>query len=444
MGETAALACDVLVVGGGAAGVAAAIELAHAGLSVELAEQRPALGGAYHRQPSGGERSSADHSSGRKGWANLMDGLVRTGIRPRLRHVFLGLDTDGMAMLDDREARRVLAIPASALVVAVGAVERVLPRPGWQLGGVMTAGGLQMLLKETGAVPDGDILVAGNGPLTVALGAELARLGRPPIAVVEAGDPVAQAGSIVRMAAFPGLAFEAAGHLTRLRASGVPWMRGTSLVAIERRSGRLLATVRDRHGTTTSLAADLVALHDGIRPNDFGLPAESRDGPVVVRAGDCREALGIRAATADGRRAAREVVALLSDADACRDDPVISRQRRAQAMLLRLFQPVAGQHSLADIPDDTVLCRCEGRTIGDLRAMLAGADRLGLREIKLNGRFGMGVCQGRFCAESVRELVALARPQDDGGAVKRLSRDRWPLRPVSIAALAAGDQPGRE
>jgi NADPH-dependent 2,4-dienoyl-CoA reductase/sulfur reductase-like enzyme len=130
-------------------------------------------------------------------------------VTPRLRHVFLGVDTDGLVLLDDRSGGRVRTVRTRAVIVAVGAVERVLPRPGWQLDGVVTAGGLQMLIKETGEAPRGDIVIAGNGPLAVALAADLARLGRPPVAVVEAGDPLARPLAALRMAAFPGLVAEA-------------------------------------------------------------------------------------------------------------------------------------------------------------------------------------------------------------------------------------------
>ncbi|MFN3547081.1 MAG: FAD-dependent oxidoreductase [Mesorhizobium sp.] len=436
---TEPLRCDVLVVGGGAAGVAAAAELARAGLSVELAEQRAALGGAYHRQPAAGGKGSAVHARGRKRWSELVGALSGAGVAPRLRHVFLGLDGDGLAMLDDRAAGLVVAVRTRALVIAVGAVERVLPRPGWQLPGVMTAGGLQMLLKEGGDVPAGDILIAGNGPLTIALAADLARLGRPPVALAEAGDPFMRPAAALGLAAHPGLVAEAAAHLLRVLAARTPWLRGARLTSIDRRDGRLVATVRNRRGQTQTIAADLVALHDGIRPNDFGLPDPSASEPFVVRAGDCREALGIRAAAADGKHAAWRVKDLLSHRSASPADNVVKRQRRAQSILRDLFLPIDDIEPLAALPNETILCRCEGRTVGDLRAMLAeGA--LSPREIKLNGRFGMGLCQGRFCADSVLQLIAAARPDDPALAVARLSRDRWPVRPVSIAALAAEDQ----
>jgi NADPH-dependent 2,4-dienoyl-CoA reductase/sulfur reductase-like enzyme len=438
---TERLRCDVLVIGGGAAGVAAATELARTGLTVELAEQRAALGGAYHRQPAG-KRSSAVHARGRRDWSRLVEALARAGIVPRLRHVFLGLDSDGLAMLDDRAGSRVVAVRARALVIAVGAVERVLPRPGWQLPGIMTAGGLQMILKEGGSPPPGDILIAGNGPLTIALAADLARLGRPPVALVEAGDPFARPAAALRFASHPGLAAEAAGHLAHVLAGRIPWLRGTRLTAIEPRDGRLAATVRDRRGNARTIAADLVALHDGIRPNDFGLPAVSHGEPVVIRAGDCREALGIRAAVADGRHAARQVIARLSAGTPAGIDDAVERQRRAQSILGDLFRPVDGDDPLAALPEETILCRCEGRTVGELRAMLAEGE-LSPREIRLNGRFGMGLCQGRFCADNVMRMLAAARPGDPALAAARLGRDRWPARPVSIAALAAADDEPR-
>ena len=69
--------------------------------------------------------------------------------------------------------------------------------------------------------------------------------------------------------------------------------------------------------------------------------------------------------------------------------------------------------------------------------MLDGADPIGLREIKLNGRFGMGLCQGRFCADNVCAIVDARRP---GMIPEPLSRDRWHARPVSFEALASSNE----
>ena len=435
MTRPAEIVCDALVIGGGAAGVSAAVELARAGLRVELAELRASLGGAYHRQSAGA--TSAAATRGRRQWSRLTADLSHVGIAPRLRHAFLGIDTDGLGLLDDREAGQVRIVRARALVVATGAVERILPRPGWQLDGVMTAGGLQMLLKETGEAPPGDILIAGNGPLNIALAADLARLGRPPLAVVEAGDPFARPGPALRIAAFPGLIAEASRHLARTVLARTAWLRGSTVAAIERDGSRLAVSVEDRHGGSRRIHADIVALHDGIRPNNFGLPALSNREPIVVRAGDCREVLGIRAAEADGVAAAAEVVAMLSGRASGRASAEVTRQRHAQAVLAELFRPVNDPAGPAGLPDETVLCRCECRTAGDLRALLAGPDPIGMREIKLNGRFGMGVCQGRYCAESVGAFVAAERPDI---AAAPLSRDRWPTRPVSISALTGPEE----
>src|SRR5690606_5475329 len=95
----------------------------------------------------------------------------------------------------------------------------------------------------------------------------------------------------------------------------IPWMRGTRLAAIERDGANLQAIVLRHDGREQRIAVDRIGLHDGIRPNDFGLPNETTEptsGPLILRAGDCREALGAFAAEADGRRAGRAVADILS------------------------------------------------------------------------------------------------------------------------------------
>jgi hypothetical protein len=83
---------------------------------------------------------------------------------------------------------------------------------------------------------------------------------------------------------------------------------------------------------------------------------------------------------------------------------------------------------LDQLPLHTVICRCENRTLGDLKAL---GEQPTVREIRLLGRFAMGACQGRFCGHWVQCL---------SGNEKKLSKSvltaaHWPSRPLSIQGL---------
>lgn len=440
---------DVLVVGGGTAGIAAAVRVAETGASVMLIDLRPALGGAFHRRPIEGVAPWPIGREGERRWARLDEGLVRTGIVPRLRCAFLGLDGTGAALIEDRAAGRVETLRPRAIVLATGALESVRPRPGWHLPGVVTAGGLQVMMKETGRIPEGRILLAGSGPLLIALAGQLTAHGRPPVAVVEAADPFTKMAAGLGLLAHPRHLAEAAVHLGRLFLARVPWRRATVLETIEPHGEAFKVTLRDRRGRRETLEVDHVALHDGIRPNDHGLPRPNEApvaGPIVVSAGDGREVLGVVAAEIDGERAAERVLALLDGRpEAIRDHLAkLAHERHAQAVLARVFAPARPLDPLESLPDDTLLCRCEGRTIGDLKALFTGADTPAGREIKLTGRFAMGLCQGRFCAHWVAEASGRLRPEAPVPHPRDLTGSRWPARPVSISALAAvPDEPNR-
>ncbi len=428
---------DVLIVGAGPAGMAAAIEAAKAGLRAVVLEQRQAQGGAIFRQAIANvpavrlpPRMEAMRNA-------LRAAFTASGIETRYGHVFLGIDGDGFVLAEDRNAGAVVTLKAKSVVLALGAIEKILPRPGWEQVGVATAGGLQVMMKETGRAPSGRVLLAGNGPLLIAVAAQMAALGNPPIAVVEAGDPFRRVAAGAALAAFhPRLAVEAFGYLRELRGHRVEWLRGATLQRIERDGDGLVACVRDSMGVIKLLRADRIGLHDGIRPNDFGLSPANAGEALVVHAGDCREALGAEAAVADGRAAGARVVAALRGFTQA-EPRELRRLRDAQAILARLFAPVEATHPLAALPDDTVLCRCENRSFGDLKALCGGVDGLTGREVKHHGRFAMGGCQGRFCADNTAALMAQLRPDLPVPQARDLTGTRWPIRPVPIAALVA-------
>jgi thioredoxin reductase len=427
---------DILVIGGGPAGVAAATDLAAMGFTVLLAEQRDRLGGAIHRAFVGeGPSPLAVARHHRRNWQHLQHKVMQAGSRIAMQFetVFLGVDGDARFLLDDRRAGRVISLQPQAVVLALGALERVLPRPGWELPGVTTAGGMQVQLKETGEAPTGPILVAGTGPLPLALAAQLVAAGNPPVAVLERGQPF-RAAFVHAGAALDGLRSwsnmaEGLGYGARLLRAGVPYRTGCTVTAIEAVAEGLRVTSRHNNGTISHHQVRHLALHDGLASNSTGLPMQSIAGVFVVRAGDCREVLGAEGAASDGRRAAQLVAKQLGrPSREAAFDAQLSAARRTQNALSTLFDAPA----LLPTPD-TVICRCEGLRRTDFEG-LKGVQSA--REIRLVGRFGMGACQGRFCARAVKDMAAETavnfEPGDLGGTTPR-----WPLRPVSVASLAA-------
>ena len=424
---------DVLVVGGGPAGISAACRIAEAGYTVRLCDSAPTLGGAIFRGASAASPVISTEHLG--AWRELNEQLKSkaAAIKVMTSTSLVGLDSTGVAILKDCSDGEALRISPRAVIIATGAVESVRPVPGWHLPQVVTAGGLQINMKTCGMPPDGNIIIAGNGPLLLAIAAQLATLGNPPVAIIESGKPMLPRLQILGLP----LAYmrEALSYYRTLLKFGVPWIQGAHIKRITQEDDGLSVAVQ-KGSREITYNADIVALHNGLQTNSTGLPNENTDpdkGVVVVHAGDCHEALGARAAPASGRYAADRMLTALRPSVSTLHPPLqLRRQALAQARLKTIFQPVS-QPQLQSMPDDTVMCRCEQKTIGDLRQLLSkpGASA---KEIKLNGRFAMGRCQGRFCAKWTLELAT--EISGVGYATQSLTGNRWPVRPISIGALA--------
>lgn len=415
-----------LVLGGGPAGVSAALTLAEAGQRVLLVEQRDKLGGAIHRQPAREDTPAIPRTARHvRNWESLSKRIaaVRGFVDLRLSTVFLGVDGAGSVLLDDRREGRVASIRVRGLIAAPGAVERVMPFPGWELPGVITAGGAQVLLKETGHAPSGPVLVAGSGPLPVALAAQLTSGGNAPVAVLERGRPWRQLRALARISAHWAQLGEGLSYAARLALSRVPYLTDSEVVSA-RAEGEGLS-VQVRHGGKSRVYhVRHLVVHDGLQPNDVGIPASDLRAPLpVLLAGDGREILGADAAILDGER----VATLMLERFSIRRPGTVKQEaledaRHFQAALAQLYRAPHVAPS-----DETILCRCEGLRLSDLRALPNASSA---REIRLVGRFGMGACQGRFCRANVADLK-ISGPSD-----RSYSPPRWPLRPVSVAALA--------
>jgi hypothetical protein len=167
--------------------------------------------------------------------------------------------------------------------------------------------------------------------------------------------------------------------------------------------------------------------------------AYGRAADGVYLAGD-----GLRILGADGAELAGKLAATACLHDLGRPAPEaagdlrqLRRMERFATAMQRAFPWPA--EMLRNLPDETILCRCEGIRAGELRAVLplAGADA---NRGKALSRVGMGRCQGRYCQLAGAEVLA-AQAGVSPAKIGRL-RSQPPVRPSPIGALLTDAPPG--
>lgn len=458
---------DIVVIGGGAAGLSAAAIAAEAGASTMLIDERLDLGGQFYKQPLqssdlelarfddrqfAGGRALAHRV--RTSGAQVLQGAQAVGVYEPLTAVV-------------RAGSRTLALRPRRLIVATGAYERGLPVPGWTIPGVMTTGAAQTLLRSYRVLPGRRVVVAGNGPLNLQVALELARAGADVAAVAElARRPgLASAHAVVPMAcSSPDLLLQGLGYLAALRLRSVPVYFGHVLTRVERAGTGLRATLaRWPEGLGESgitIEADAICMGYGFQPSneilralgcrhDFDerrrhlVTARDADGATTVThvyaAGDCTGLGGARAARCEGvvagAAAARSLGFSLSSAqqaEADRARSALPRHRHFQDALWRLFEAPRPDVSLAT--PDTIICRCEELSRGAIAAGPLDAQSAP-GSLKRATRAGMGRCQGRYCGPFAMQLRAAK------GGHAPSEADHWaprpPVKPLTIAELAA-------
>ncbi|MFL5279901.1 MAG: FAD-dependent oxidoreductase [Rhodopila sp.] len=411
--------CDVLVVGGGVAGLAAAAEAAQAGASVVLLDERAMPGGQYAKPLAASHRSIAPDRQFSTG-ARLRDAARAAGVTIETEALAWGaFAPDEIAALV--RGQSVLYRPGR-LILAPGAHELPVPIPGWTLPGVLTTGGLQALVRTQLVLPGSRVLIAGNGPLNLQIACELLTAGIAPVAVLESAPrpTVGNLAALVRMGlAAPDLTRDGVTMLRRLRRGAVPVLWQTELERLEG-DGRVQAALANGQ----RFEVDVVALNRGFQAETglaraLGVPhrlsprgtLETVAGPDgrtavegVFAVGDGASFGGARVAEAAGRLAGRAAAADLGFRAGTPLHERLERAKRFQAALWQVFAaPPPGP-----LDDGTIVCRCEDVTAQQLRACIV-VGLASLPALKKATRAGMGRCQGRFCCATMPACSVASR-----------------------------------
>ncbi|MBI3455844.1 MAG: FAD-dependent oxidoreductase [Candidatus Rokubacteria bacterium] len=463
---------QILVIGGGAGGLASAVAARNTSAQVVLLDERGTLGGQYYKQMVVGRRGEALDAQQAEGRI-LVEAVARSGTTVVTEcEVWGAFSTDGAAAeilaVEPAGTRR---FRPARLIVATGAYERGLPVPGWTLPGVMTTGAAQTFWRSYRTLPGRRVLIAGNGPLNIQVACEFAKAGAAVVAVAEsAGAP--SLGSFRALAAMaaadPALVRAGVGYRAGLARYRVPLLYRHVVTRIVREGDGLAVTLTRLDGRVAGRGrcfhADVVCLGYGFQPSNEILRAlgakhdydpargqlvtrRTADGrttvPGVYGVGDCcglgGAKVSVEEGTLAGLAAARSLGlatpgAALAEADARRR---LARARRFERALWSLFEAPRFEYELAD--GDTAVCRCEEVSFGQIEATLADG-ALSIGEVKQRTRAGMGRCQGRYCAPVIAALLA----DRQGRRVDELAffAPRAPVKPVAVVDLARLVGPG--
>jgi octopine oxidase subunit A len=451
---------ELVVVGAGPAGLAAAATAAGLGIDTALLDEQTAPGGQIFRAIRTAPLSDpailgAAYWRGKR----LVDSFQTSGARyvpgasvwsvAAGREQEVGLTLGGAARV----------IQAGQVILATGALERPFPIPGWTLPGVLGAGAAQTLLKSAAMVPTGRVVLAGTGPLLWLLAAQILRAGGQISTLLDTTPAENRSRALAHLTGFLGSRYFREGlHLLRAVRRKVRVVRRVTALAAH--GGEKLSEVAFRRGRGAEerIAADVLLLHQGVAP-DLNLAVASgcahawdkrqlafvpttdawgaSSVPGIAIAGDGAGIMGADAAAERGRLAALDAACRLGRINRAERDKKAGPVRKALAQALRgrpfldaAFRPARAFR----IPDgETIVCRCEEVTARQVREATAlGCP--GPNQLKAFLRAGMGPCQGRMCGLTVSELMANAR----GVPVGEIGyfRLRPPVKPLTLAELA--------
>lgn len=459
---------DLVIVGGGPAGLVAASEAASHGLSVVLIDERVTFGGQIYKQMGVGF-SVTDESTLSAEQLRASD-LLRSIENPLISKFpsTTVLSIEGTTVMVVENGCTAKKINFKRLLIAPGAYDRPVAFPGWTLPGVITAGGAQTLVKTQRVSPGERILFVGSGPLALAFPAQIKNYGANVVLVLESGrgPRVSDLPSLLR--AIPGnihLLRDAAKYRWGLLRKRVPMRYQRMIIqvgGVNKVEYAIHAKV-DRNwrpiaGTEEKIEVDTVCVGYGFFPSVelFRLAGcsftykENLGGfcvdvdawghtsvENVFAAGDGAGVEGVYVASFRAKIAAIKIAEELGMISSAQADTLshdsregIRAKRKFQEFLFRMYSIGEGIYELSDA--ETTICRCESVKKEQIdQAIDATSD---VSVVKALTRAGMGLCQGRNCQRQIAALISIRHEIEIGDVP--MATPRFPVKPVSLGSIA--------
>jgi NADPH-dependent 2,4-dienoyl-CoA reductase/sulfur reductase-like enzyme len=450
---------DIIIIGAGPAGLSAAATAAEYGLDVLVVDEQPSPGGQIYRNiESASEHALAilgpDYGRGLalvERFRNSPAGYLGNAIVWRI-------DPKGNVCFSHKGQSR--EINARHVLIATGAMERPVPFADWTLPGVMGVGAVDANFKSSDLVPRGPVVLAGSGPLLLSTAGYLVNCGAAVTAVLDTtprGNILSCMPVVAKALRRPDYLLKGLGMIVDLKRSGIRHVRGVTEYRAHG-SGSLDHVSYKSFGASGTLAAGVLLVQEGVVPRcdltrQVGIEhlwdpvqrcwypkttTRGRTGMEAIHvAGDGAFVHGGIAAQLKGSLAALDIAASLralprhkkSDADR-RIKRRLYSELAPRPFVDALYQPRPNLYSL---PPDTLVCRCEAVTAGDIRQAITEGCR-DPNEIKAMTRCGMGPCQGRMCGSALAEITADFL-KIETRHLNSLSI-RPPVRNISLAELA--------
>lgn len=453
-----------VIVGGGPAGMAAAIELARHGVGSILLDEASRLGGVVFRGPA---RQGVNLQYLGKRYQREMQNLhqeferIRANVEVRLNtRIMGGEENSSLYTLDAQQ--KIDTLSFSHLLLAAGCHERSVPFPGWTLPGVKLLGGLQLQIKNDVARPYGRTLLVGSGPLLLLTACQLHRAGAEVVGIYEASsfaNMTRQARSLLNQ---PQLFLEGLSMMAYLKLHRIPQYYGWGVVAAMGQDAltQVVVAPYDQNWSADlnqqrKVAAETLAVGYGFLPRTqlsqqmdlsheyhqegflqpYANEWQQSSQQHIHLAGDMRGVRGAEAAMIDGRIAAISILKMRGeltqkDAEQLHHQYLQQKQQisRFRAGIENYTQRGCGQLNLPT--HETVICRCEKVTRSAIDEALEQQVE-DMTSLKMRTRISMGDCQGKLCVGYCSDRLRAHTGRSDVGWL----RPRFPIDPLPFSAF---------